>query len=262
MPFYTDIATEIYKNTDGNIPQGVDISCYSIADIEVTRVNINKHGLNRAKGRYSVLDMPNFALVDDRNDRYISAVCNELREILPDKGLLMIVGLGNEQVTADSLGALTARKIFVTRMIDNDGENHDFRLRKVCAFTPGVCGKTGIDTTESIVALIKKVNPAAVICVDSLYTNDPSRLGCTVQISDTGLCPGGNYNLNEKTLGCSTIAIGVPTIMQYKHGKGQLIVTARQLDMVMEKAANVLALAINKAAQTMLTTAEISYLTS
>ncbi len=262
MPIYTDIATEIYKKGEGDIPRGVDIKHYTSYDIEVTRVEIKRDGLNRAKGHYSVLDMPNLALVDDRNDRYISTVCNELGKMLPEEGLLMVVGLGNEKVTADSLGALTARKIFVTRMLSDEGDSYDFRLRKVCAFTPGVSGRTGIETAESIVALIKSVKPVAVICVDSLYTNDPSRLGCTVQITDTGICPGGNYNLNEKILGCKTVAVGVPTMMQYKHGKGQLVVTARQLDLVMEKAANVLALSINKAAQTMLTTAEISYLTS
>ncbi len=259
MPIYTDIATEIYKKGRGDIPAGVASEHFSHANIDVTRVTVSKDGLNRAKGCYAVLDMPNFAVVDERNDRYITAVAHELKRLVPDNGLIMVVGLGNEQVTADSLGALTAKKIFATRMIEEDT---DIRLRKVCAFIPGVSGKTGLNTEESISAIIKKVKPVAVICVDSLYTSDPKRLGCTVQITDTGLNPGGVYNLNREALGCKTIAIGVPTMMQYSAGKGELVVTVRQLDKVIEKSAKVLALSINKSIQPLLSTAEISYLTS
>ncbi len=259
MPIYTDIATEIYSSKKGKIPDGVNTQNLCFGDVDITRVSINRDGLNRAKGNYSVLDMPNLAVVDERNERYIKAVCNELSIMLPEEGEIMVIGLGNEQVTADSLGAVTAKKIFVTRMLEN---NTDIRLRKVCAFTPGVSGKTGIETIECINAITKRVNPAAVICVDSLYTGDPDRLGCTVQITDTGLCPGGLYELNHKTLGCKTIAIGVPTMMRYSEEHDELIVTARQLDKVMEKAANVLALSINKAIQKLLSSGEISYLTS
>ncbi len=259
MPIYTDIATEIYKKGSGDIPEGVYTQQLCFGNVDVTRVTISKEGLNRPKGNYTVLDMPNFAMVDDRNERYIMAVSNELSRLLPADGTLMVVGLGNEQVTADSLGVATAKKVFATRMIDDDA---DIRLRKVCTFTPGVAGKTGIDTAECINAIIRKVNPTAVICVDSLYTNDYKRLGCTVQITDTGLRPGGAYELNSLTIGCKTLAVGVPTMMKYSEGEGELIVTARQLDKVMEKAANVLALSINKAVQKLLTTVEISYLTS
>ncbi len=262
MAIYTDIATEIYQKGDGNIPKGVETQRFCAVDIEVTRVLISRKGLNKAKGNYSVIDMPNFSLVDDRNDRYITVVGAELERLLPSTGLLMVIGLGNAAVTADSLGPLTAGKIFVTRRLNSMVDNEDLRLRDVCAFTPGVVGKTGIDTIESISALVKSVKPAAVICVDSLYTGEPRRLGCTVQITDTGLCPGGAYSLNADSLGCPTIAIGVPTMKQYIGDAQQLVITPRQLDTVMEKAANVLALSINKAIQKNLSTAEINYLVS
>ncbi len=262
MALYTDIATEIYKKNDGSIPQGVETQRFCAVDIEVTRVVITRKGLNRAKGSYSIIDMPNLSLVDDRNDRYISSVATELSRLLPKSGLVMVIGLGNEAVTADSLGPLTARKIFVTRRLGETADNSDLRLRDVCAFTPGVVGRTGIDTVESISAMVKKIKPAAVICVDSLYTNEPRRLGCTVQLTDTGLSPGGAYTLSAETLGCPTIAIGVPTMKQHGTSDAQLIVTMRQLDSVMEKASNILSLSINRAIQKSLTSAEISYLVS
>ncbi len=262
MAIYTDIATEIYKKSDGHIPHGVETQRFCAADIEVTRVLIKRTGLNREKGNYSVIDMPNFALLDDRNDRYITVVSTELSRLLPKSGLLIVVGLGNETVTADSLGPLTTRKIFVTRRLNEQTDNSDLRLRDVCAFTPGVMGQTGIDTLESVGAIVKSVKPAAVILVDSLYTGEPKRLGCTVQISDTGLHPGGGFPLNAETIGCPVIAVGVPTMKQHSDTSRQLIVTPRQLDTIMTKAANILALSINKAIQKELTTGEITYLVS
>ncbi len=228
----------------------------------MTRIKIRRDDLHRPRGNYTVLDLPGFELVDDRNERYISAVSAELTRLLPAKGLILVVGLGNAQITADSLGPRVVNKIYVTKHLSDEHQRIGIPLREVAAFVPGVMAKTGIPTAETLAGIIKRLSPTAVILVDSLYTGEPSRLGRTVQISDVGLTPQGAEALTKQTLGCTTIALGVPTLMQLRHGDGDLIVTPRLLDEVMRRSANVLALAINHAAQRSLTSAEINYLVS
>jgi spore protease len=83
---------------------------------------------------------------------------------------------------------------------------------------PGVLGKTGMETVEIIKGVVEQVKPAAVIVIDALASRRLSRLGCTVQISDSGISPGsgvGNTRkeISQKTLGVPVVAIGVPTVV-------------------------------------------------
>ncbi len=133
---------------------------------------------------------------------------------------VMIVGLGNEELTADALGPETARRITVTRHLyemiksSNSPKNH----YSVSAITPNVVGNTGIETLELIRGAVSNVKPALLIVVDSLAAKSSERLACTVQISDQGICPGsgiGNIRkeISRKTLGIPVIAIGVPMVV-------------------------------------------------
>ena len=138
--------------------------------------------------------------------------------ISPDAKVLL-VGLGNWNVTPDALGPLVVENIMVTR--------HYFELmpdqvhpgyRQVSALAPGVLGTTGIETSDIVYALVEKVQPDLVIAIDSLASKALERVNTTIQIADTGIHPGsgiGNKRkgLTKQELGVDVIAIGVPTVV-------------------------------------------------
>ena len=135
------------------------------------------------------------------------------------KKLVLVVGLGNWNVTPDALGPKVVEKIMVTRHIKQimpDAlESH---VRSVCALAPGVLGITGIETGEIVKAVVEKVKPDLVICIDALGSRKLDRVNRTIQIGDTGISPGagvGNnrMQINEKSLGVKVLAVGVPTVV-------------------------------------------------
>ena len=200
------------------------------------------------------------------------------------------MGLGNDNITPDALGPRTIDKIRATRHISAElAKSVGLEgLRMVSALAPGVLGQTGIETGEIIMGVSKSVKPSAVITVDALASRRLSRLGCTVQIADTGVTPGsgvGNARaqINEQTLGVPVIAVGVPTVVDAAtlandllgdneedkdlfsklDGQGaDMIVTPREIDLMIDRAAKLLALAINSALQPTLTVEDIMAMTS
>lgn len=130
----------------------------------------------------------------------------------------MIVGLGNINITPDALGPKVASYVNVTRhLLRYARELITEPVNEVSAISPGVLGTTGIETEEIIQAVTENVKPDVIIAIDSLASMSVSRVGKTIQLSDTGITPGqgvGNTRegLNEKTLGRKVIAIGVPTV--------------------------------------------------
>lgn len=130
----------------------------------------------------------------------------------------MIVGLGNINITPDALGPKVASYVNVTRhLLRYAKELITEPVNEISAISPGVLGTTGIETEEIIHAVTENVKPDVIIAIDSLASMSVSRVGKTIQLSDTGITPGqgvGNTRegLNEKTLGIKVIAIGVPTV--------------------------------------------------
>lgn len=131
-----------------------------------------------------------------------------------------MVGLGNSDITPDALGPKTAKDIFSTRHITKSlAEEVGLpSLRPVSSASPGVLGQTGIESAEMIRGIMNETSPDAVITVDALSARSIKRLGCTVQMTNTGIVPGsgvGNHRaeISRKTLGVPVIAIGVPTVV-------------------------------------------------
>ncbi len=152
----------------------------------------------------------------------------ELKKILPldENSKVLVVGLGNWNITPDALGPKVIERIMVTRhLLELIPDQVDERVRSVCAVAPGVLGITGIETGEIIRGIVDKVKPDVVIAIDALASRKADRIGTTIQITDTGINPGsgiGNkrMGLNEETLGTKTVAIGVPTVV-YAHTIGR-----------------------------------------
>lgn len=266
MPVYTDIAAELYPKSKGSVPRGVKTFRATASGIGLTRVEIERSGLRRPKGRYITLDMPQFAVIDDRNEAYVWAIASQLRALLPKEGLVLVAGVGNRAVTADALGPETADRVFVTRQLCTGTEaDETIRLRPVAAFSPGVEGSTGLATAELLQSVVHRLQPEAVVCVDSLCTSDVRRLGCSVQLSTAGLSPHHAPPLTEKTLGVPVVAVGVPTVMESAVSPDEarpLVVTPKDIDAIIRRGATLLALAINKALQPALSVGELTFLTS
>ena len=266
---YTDIAAELYPRTKGAVPRGVKLFTASASGIELTRGDVLRDGLRREKGSYITLELPNFACIDDGNEAYVLAIASQLRALLPKEGLVLVAGIGNRAVTADALGPVTADGIFATRLIaEKTAETLQTALRPVAAFSPGIQAMTGLDVVEQLQSLVKALQPAAVLCIDSLCTADARRLGCSVQLSTAGLSPRGMQSLSQKTLGIPVIAVGVPTVMEAHvphtacSGAGPLVITPKEIDAILRRGAALLALSINKALQPSLRVGELAFLTS
>lgn len=225
----TDLAIEAKedysKAHEGEI-DGVIVDEDVIDDTKVTKVTIkNENGakvLGKPVGNYITIDIPDYTVYDGEIMENVSEVVGKTMKALinmtQDKTAL-VVGLGNWKVTPDALGPKVVEKIMVTRHLkDVMPEAIDDSIIPVCAISPGVLGITGIETGDVIKALVEKIKPDLVVCVDALASRRIDRVNRTIQISDTGISPGagvGNHRMkiNEETLGVKVIAVGVPTVV-------------------------------------------------
>lgn len=289
MNIRTDLALERVEVLSGQIPPGVTRQQHRRGDVTVTRIIVEDacgaKALQKPPGSYVTLDYRPFQTITDRLEEEVEAAAEEIRSFLPEKGLVLCVGLGNADITPDTIGPLTAASILATRHIMGEvAKSAGLEgLRPVAALSPGVLGQTGIETAEIIQGVCRELKPCAVIAVDALASRSVERLGCTVQISDTGITPGSGVQnarkaLNKEALGVPVVAIGVPTVVDMatiaydlwegkEEGKiserGQtMMVTPREIDLIAEQASKLLAFSINRALQPQLTFEELSSLVS
>ena len=257
---FTDMADELFGTAEGALPAGVRLATAKRGGVTVTRVEIAREGLARPRGRYVTLEMPSVSVLDERDTDVIETGAAELRALLPPEGPVLVLGIGNRRVTADALGPRTAQKILVTM-----GPQHTLPvrgIRPVAAVAPGVSAATGLSLQQLAGALVRELRPSALLCVDSLCSSEPERLGRTLQFSDTGLCPaqpGSSKHLDAARLGLPVIAAGIPTLMDSDEG-ADLVVTPRALDSVIAHGSALLAGAINRALQPRLSVAQLFWL--
>lgn len=225
----TDLAIEAkqaYTEENKRELDGVKVDEESEGEVKITTVTIESdeagRELGKPKGHYITLDIPDFALYDGESMDEVSKVFGKtLKKLVTvdrDK-LVLVVGLGNWNVTPDALGPKVVEKTMVTRHIKElMPDAIDDSVRPVCALAPGVLGITGVETGEIVKSLVDRIKPSLVICVDALGARKLERVNRTIQIGDTGISPGagvGNHRMqiNEESLGCKVIAVGVPTVV-------------------------------------------------
>ncbi|MEG1003120.1 GPR endopeptidase [Clostridium sp.] len=229
LNFRTDLAIEAkehYSKEHKNEIDGVLVEEKIINNSTVTKVKIENEGgakkLGKPIGNYITVDIPEHTVYDgELMDDLSKAVGISLKDLvdLNEEKLALVVGLGNRKVTPDALGPKVVDKIMITRHLKEVmPDTIDDSIRPVCAIAPGVLGITGIETGEVIKALVEKIKPDMVICIDALASRKIERVNRTIQISDTGISPGAGVNnhrmrINEETLGVKVIAIGVPTVV-------------------------------------------------
>lgn len=197
-------------------------------DIRTTLVKIETENGARAMGRpqgsYLTLEAPNLSIPDEDYHREISEeLARQVKKLIPKKKELtvLVVGLGNRQVTPDALGPDVVDNLKMTRHIILEygmqamGEQNRYQ---VSGLVPGVMAQTGMETLEIVKGVINETRPDVVIAVDALAARSTKRLNRTIQITDTGIIPGsgvGNHRngLTKETLGVMVIGIGVPTVV-------------------------------------------------
>lgn len=203
-------------STDYRSEEDVDISDIRIITEEAAEK------LGKARGRYITLEASGLRDKNsDLEDRLSKLLYRELNSILPsgDGARILVVGLGNWNVTPDSLGPSVVENLYITRHLKAlYPEKLGPGFRDVCAIAPGVLGLTGIETSEIIFGIVQRVKPDAVVAIDALAARSLHRLNTTIQISDTGIYPGsgvGNkrQGLTRETLGVPVIAVGIPTVV-------------------------------------------------
>lgn len=199
--------------------KGIKIKDRVINEIKITDVYLEEdNALGKKKGKYITLEFED--ITDSENASRVSEVLIEvLTEVINIKkdSYGLIVGLGNDKSTPDSLGPLTINKIIVTNhiyLLDELSEEY----RRLSAINPGVMGETGIETSDVIDAIVSKIKPDYLIVIDSLASKSIERLNKTIQITDTGIHPGSGIGNKRKeisfdTIGIPVIAIGVPTVV-------------------------------------------------
>ncbi len=197
-------------------------------NMKVTVVQIrNEDGMKamgRPMGTYITIELPEL-LSEEEGLKELAELelSKQLKELLKGKSAehMLVVGLGNREVTADAVGPLTIDSLLVTRHYFQEESIRRAvakKYRKVSAFVPGVMAQTGMETMELIRGVVEEAKPDIVLVIDALAARSPKRLNTTIQLTDTGISPGagvGNNRkeLNEKSLGCPVVAIGVPTVL-------------------------------------------------
>ena len=198
-------------------------------EIRVTRVVIETKNGARAMGKpmgvYITLEAPGMIEPEeDYHQEISSALAGQLKSIIPDaekEQSILVVGLGNRDVTADALGPHVADNLFVTRHVVKEygkAAYNKSRMHMVSSIVPGVMAKTGMESAEIIRGVVEQTRPDLVIVVDALAARSTKRLNRTIQITNTGIHPGsgvGNHRnaLTKESLEVPVIAIGVPTVV-------------------------------------------------
>ena len=198
-------------------------------EIYITRVMIEtKNGakiMGKPMGTYITFEAPNMVTPDEDYHREISEkVAGQIRELLPDEKeelSVLVVGLGNRDVTADALGPNVADQLHITRHVVREFGKAAYNRNKmhmISAIVPGVMAKTGMETCEIIRGVVEQTKPDVIIAIDALAARSTKRLNRTIQITDTGVQPGsgvGNHRhaLTQESLGIPVIGIGIPTVV-------------------------------------------------
>ena len=230
---HTDLALEDKERFESD---NVEISGVSVEEIynkekeiQITTVRImtenGAKAMRKPVGTYITMEAPNMTAPDEAYQmeiaKELSAYLEELINLEKKEYTVLVVGLGNREVTPDALGPFVVEELFVTRhLVKEYGKfvlkNQSMNL--VSAIAPGVMAQTGMETSEIVKGIVNEIQPDFIIAIDALAARNTKRLNRTIQIADTGINPGsgvGNHRngITKETMGVPVIAIGVPTVV-------------------------------------------------
>lgn len=292
MNFRTDLAIERHETVQSGEPAGIRLETEEKDGVKISHITvINEDGeraLGKKRGRYITVELPSLGSTGEMAEQWSGILSREIKGLLPEReGTVLVAGLGNRDITPDALGPDCISLLLATRHLGGELKKIPAlsELNSVAGIVPGVLGNTGIETAEILKGIVRQIEPVAVIVVDALAARSLERLGKTVQLCDTGVSPGsgvGNRRreINRELLGVPVIAVGVPTVVDgitvaldvleeggvvlsdekrdkiLQSEKG-MMVTPKEIDLVIKRASSLVALAINRALQPSLSADEI-----
>lgn len=221
-----NIRTDMIVDTIDTSSDNSDIKSYKkeFDNVSVEEIIIDKKSSEIYKRKDGIYKTLTFKDITDKDNfkKVEKVLIDEIRDLMEklkisNNASCLIIGLGNNKSTPDSLGPKCIENVLVTRYLFDLGEVEE-GYRNTSSFTPGVTGTTGIETKKLIEGVVNVSKPDFLIIIDALASSSIERVNKTIQITDVGIAPGsgvGNNReeLNSKTFNIPTIAIGVPTIV-------------------------------------------------
>lgn len=223
--------------------------------------------IGRPIGNYDTLTVDRMDLLDseaitDAADEVAKELCLLLDELGVEPRRLLVVGLGNSELTPDAIGPRCADLVSATMHI----KEHDAAMfrsldcAEIAVVKPGVTSESGLDAASCVRSICELINPTALLAIDALASSSAQRLGRTIQFSNTGIFPGSGIGnprgeITKKTVGAPVIAIGVPTVIDARilAGKEDLLcgetmfVSPKEINGIVKAAARIVADGINQA---------------
>ena len=279
----TDLALEAHEiNAQAGREDGIRTEEETIDGFSITTVHVGEgEGERLAKkkaGTYINVDVgTSWLLASEGFAALVALLAGQLRKLFPAdfSGTALVVGLGNYDITADSIGPKAVEKVVVTRHLRtlNPQLYESAGFGDLCAFAPGVLGQTGMESAEIVRSIVEAVRPSLIVAIDALASRRLARLATTVQLCDTGIYPGAGVSnrrseLSAETLGVPVISIGVPTVVDAATlaydllgenadektaaallaGDGKdMFITLKESDVITKQTARLLGFAINRA---------------
>ncbi|MCI9404669.1 MAG: GPR endopeptidase [Clostridia bacterium] len=214
--------------------------------------------LGRPCGRYTTLETECVTSgLSDEYGRVSDALASCVKSYCEDCKKIMAVGLGNPDLTADALGDRVFKKLAVTRQWSGDRDEY------LCALTPNVLGMTGIESFDIIAAVVDRIKPDAIVVIDSLTAMATHRIASAFQVTDSGITPGSGVDnhrrrIDRDSLGVRVVSVGVPLVVYSstiardycsaaEGGRGDMVVTPKDIDVLVEDCACIIANAVNAA---------------
>ena len=282
MKIPSDLMIEQLEMAAMKLPQGVRHEVRELEHCTLSEVTVeNAKGaayLGREEGRYITVETEKtYEIGEPAFEEIADLLAERLRLMVGEHRKILVLGIGNPNITPDSLGAKAVERLMVTRPL----EPRPRAYAAVSALAAPVFGVSGVESAELAEGLVRVLQPDLVVLIDAMATGRLERLCKTIQLSDTGLTPGGGVDnarkeISRKTLGVPVLSIGMPTVVDcrvlLRHAMGEewedfgeklhpyeesLIATPRQMESATDMGAKIIAFALNKAFHGDLTTEEI-----
>ncbi|MBP0989776.1 MAG: GPR endopeptidase [Oscillospiraceae bacterium] len=293
MNFRTDLACEAYELHKDTLKDGIFQQKFNVSGIDFVKVTVTSDDasekISKPKGVYITAFINKYFDGTVNLKSAVHAISEEIKKLIPNTtSPVLVAGIGNRAISPDALGPKAADRVIATRhLYQNTATASQFNeFRPVSVISPGTLAQTGIETDEIISYISSEIHPSAVILIDSLASKSTERLGNTIQISDSGISPGSGVMNARKEIspsslgGIKVISIGVPTVVDavtlavellndlnddidsntlqnLKNSGKSLIITPRDIDVILKRTSELISLSINKALQPFLGLEEI-----
>ncbi len=272
MKIPSDLMIEQLEAAEITLPKGIRNEVRKLKHCTVTEVTVEDEegasAIGREQGHYVTIETEKtYEIGEPAFEEIADALASKLKTMLKDCRNVLILGIGNPDITPDSLGAKAMERMMITRPL----AERPASFSKTCGIAAPVFGVSGIESAELAEGLVRRIRPDCVILIDALATGRLERLCKTIQLADVGLTPGGGVanarkELSLRTLGVPVLSIGMPTVVDcrallaYVLGNGwekygvklhpyeeNLIATPREMALATDMGAKLISFAVNKA---------------